>query len=359
MNRLARLTLRGRVGQVAALAATLFFSAVLVGAFGLLLETGVRGQVSTGEYADAPLLVAARQSIPVDSDVPMAVPGRALLPDALAGDIARALPTSRVVADRIVPATFEVAGGGAESVDTHPWSAFALGNRALSSGHAPAGSGQVVLPGQLLHSRGLHLGSVVELGFGDQAVDYTVVGTTTADDAGIDVPDVYLSDAQIEAHGDPDREVAAIGVWPQANTDTAVLAQLAARYGATLWDHDSRGQVEVVSQGQVKDDLVSSSAALGAIALIVAVFTVMALTSLQIRERSRELAVLRIAGATPRQVRRLLRAEIRVVAALAGLLGGLAGPFLGGLIISALRTWGALPGPFTRSSVRCRSRGRC
>jgi putative ABC transport system permease protein len=331
------------MGQVAALAVTVLFSAVLVGAFGLLLETGVRGQVSTGEYHDAPLLVGPRQSIPVEGDVKMAIPGRALLPASVVGDIANALPTSRVVADRIVPATFDPRDNNAEPVDVHPWSAFTLGNRKLSSGHAPTGPDELVVPGQLAHGHGLNVGSQVKLGFGDQAVEYTVAGTATAEDAGIDVPDVFLSDATIAAHGNPDRRVAVIGVWPQEKAAAGILAHLAAQHGARLWDRDDRGSIEVVSQGGAKGNLVSSAGALGAVALIVAVFTVIVLTSLQIRERSRELAMLRIVGATPRQVKRLLRGEIRVVAALAAVLGGIAGPFLGALMITAIRSWGVVP----------------
>jgi putative ABC transport system permease protein len=341
--RLAGLMLRGRRGQVAALAVTVFFSAVLLGAFGLLLETGVRGQVATGEYHDAPLLIGPRPSVPVSSDVDMAIPGRAVLPASVVDDVAKALPTSRVVADRIVPATFDSTGADDEPVDAHPWSAFALGNRELASGRAPAGPDQIVVPGQLARAHGLIVGSEVRLGFGDQAVEYTIAGTTAADDAGIDVPDVYLSDAQIGAHGNPDRRVAVVGVWPQQKADAEVLARLAAQHGARLWDRGDRGPIEVVSQGQAKGNLVSSAAALGSLALIVAVFTVIALTSLQIRERSRELAMLRIVGATPRQVKKLLRAEIRAVAASAALLGGLAGPFLGALMIRAIRSWGVVP----------------
>ncbi|MDI2131127.1 ABC transporter permease [Yinghuangia seranimata] len=343
MKTLARLTLRARRGQVAALAVTVFFSAVLVGAFGLLLETGARGEVSTGEYHAAPLLVASRQSVPVDDDVDMTVPGRALVPAPLPDEVAEALPGSRVVADRIVAAVLATRAGDAEQVDAHPWSAFALGNRRLAAGHAPAGPNEVVLPARLAHARGLALGGEVRLGFGDQPVEFTLVGTTTADDAGVDVPDVYLSDAQIQVRGNPDRRVAAIGIWPQTAADTKALAQLAERNGARLWDRGDRGPVEAVAQGRAKGTLVSAAGALGAIALIVAVFTVIALTSLQIRERSRELAMLRIVGATPRQVKRLLRAEIRMVAGLAGVSGGIAGPFVGAVMLGVIRSWGVLP----------------
>ncbi|MFE2867290.1 ABC transporter permease [Embleya sp. NPDC059259] len=343
LNKLARLTLRARRGQVAALAITVFFSAVLMGAFGVLLETGVRGRVSTGEYDNAPLLVASRQSVPVDGDVDMTVPGRALLPASLAGEITAALPASRVVADRIVPAVLGARAGDGETVDAHPWSAFALGNRELASGRAPVGADDIVLPGHVARAHGLETGEKVALGFGDRPVQYTLVGTTTADDAGVDVPDVYLTDGQIATRGNPDPGVAVIGVWPQATSDADVLARLAAPAGARLWDRGDRGPVEAVSQGRATADLVSIAGALGAVALIVAVFTVIALTSLQIRERSRELAMLRIVGATPRQVKRLLRAEIRMVAASAGGLGGVAGPLVGAAMIGVIRSWGVLP----------------
>lgn len=137
--------------------------------------------------------------------------------------------------------------------------------------------------------------------------------------------------------------MAVIGVWPQAMPDEQTLARLVPQADARLWDRSARGPVEAVSQGRATAALVSASGALGAVAFIVAVFTVIALTSLQIRERSRELAMLRIVGATPRQVKRLLRAEIRVVAALAGGLGGLAGPLVGAVMIDAIRSWGVLP----------------
>lgn len=345
MNKLARLTLRARRGAVAALAVTVFFSAVLVGAFGLLLETGVRGRVDTGEYHAAPLLVASRQAVPVDGDVDMTVPNRALLPASLPAEIARALPGSRVVADRVVPAVVGAVAGAGDtgSTDAHPWSAFALGNRSLATGRAPAGPNEIVLPGHLADSLGLDNGGTLPVGFGDRPVEFTLVGTTTADDEGVDVPDVYLDDARFATLGNPDRRVAAVGVWPAAADAEESVAHLAAQAGARLWDRGERGPVEAVAQGRATGSLVSAAGALGAIAFIVAVFTVIALTSLQIRERSRELAMLRIVGATPKQVKRLLRAEIRLVAAVAGVAGGLVGPLVGGAMIAAVRSWGVLP----------------
>lgn len=343
MNELARLTLRGRLGQVVALAVTVAFSAVLVGAFGLLVDTGLRGRVSTGEYHEAPLLVGARGSVPVAGDADLPIPDRALLPASVVDDIERQLPTARVVADRIVPAALAPGGGSTQPVDAHPWSALALGQRTLSAGRAPAAPDEIVVPGHLARSQGLGVGDAVDVGFGDEAADLTVVGTTTADDTGIDVPDVYLTDEQVEAHARPDDPVAVIGVWPSEDTDAAVLRDTVAEADAVLWDRGDRGPIEVVAQSQAKATLVSAAAPTAVIAVIVAVFTIIALTSLQIRGRSRELATLRILGATPKQVTRLLRAEIRLVAAVAGFAGGIAGPLVGASMVGAIRSWGVLP----------------
>jgi putative ABC transport system permease protein len=343
VKELARLTLRGRRGQVVALAATVLFSAILIGTLGVLLETGVRGTVETGEYAQAPILVGARQSRAVDSDVDMAVPGRALLPGSLVDEVAAALPSSRVVADRVVPATFVGSDGDAIPVESHPWPAFDLGNRELTSGRPPTSPDEVAVPGHLARTNELGLGDRAPIGFGDEAEEYTVVGLTSADDSGVDAPDIFLTDEHVTTRDNTDGRVAAVGVWPAGDDDTDSLDGIAERNGARLWDPGDRGLIEVVRQGEAKSALVSAAGAFGALVFIVAVFTVMALTGLQIRERSRELAMLRVVGATPKQVKHLLRREIRLVALAASVPGAIVGPTLGVFLVGAIRSWGILP----------------
>lgn len=342
MKQLARLTLRGRYTELLAVAATLLFSAVVIGAFGVLLDTGVRGQVETGEYGRVPMLLGPPQSVPVSGDTDMPIPGRALLAQPAVDAVVTAASPSRVVTDRIVPAMLAGSGGQPATVNVHQWSAFALGNRLLVSGREPTGPGEIVLPRGLAGAVGLQQGAVAELGFGDAPDRYRVVGLTSADDAGIDEPDVYLADDEVAAPGDPERRVAVVGVWPAAGT-TARLDDVAKRYGLRVWTPGERGGIEVVSQGRAKAALVSVAGAAGALACIVAVFTVLALISLHVRERSRELALFRIVGATPRQVKRLLRAELRLVAVLACIPGAVAGPLLGVMLIDAIRAWGVLP----------------
>ncbi|MBB4932866.1 putative ABC transport system permease protein [Lipingzhangella halophila] len=322
---------------------TMMFSAMLVGALGLMTETGVRGQVSTGEYAAAPVLVGAQQTRPVRDDVDIAVPDRALMPASILDEVSEALPDAEVVADRIAPAVLVVGNEDPVPVDAHPWSATALGDRGLASGRAPEAEDEVVLSAGVDGSEQLDLGHVVDVGFGGEAESFTVVGTVAADDSGNDVADVYLSDGHERLQDAAGQRVVAVGVWPAESDDTEVLDAVAAHNEARLWPADARGDIEVVRQGPAKATLVSAAAAFGALGIIVSVFTLIVITSLQIRERSRELAMLRVIGATPRQVKRLLCGEARRIAIAAATVGSLAGSFLGARLIGLLQSWGAIP----------------
>ncbi|MFC0625796.1 ABC transporter permease [Kribbella deserti] len=310
---------------------TILFSATLLGALGLLFETGARGQVSTGEYAAAPILLGASQSVPVDDDVDLAVPGRALLPRSLADEIVRTAPDARVVVDEVVPAMLQ------EPVTAHPIEALALGDRRIVTGAAPRSPGEVALPHGLAD-----LGSTVDIAFGGAARQFKVVGLTSADDSGVDVPDIYFTDADVRRGSARDDQVAAIGVWPGSSGDRG-LRDLAVSRGALVWDKENRGELEVVRQGQAKATLTSAGGAFGGLTVIVTLFTVMALTSLQVRERARELAMLRVVGATSKQVRQLLLGEVRRTAIIAGIIGSVGGPLLGAAMVALGRWSGTLP----------------
>lgn len=325
------------------LAITMAFSAMLIGALGLMTETGARGQVSTGEYDAAPVLVGSLQTRPVRDDVDLAVPDRALMPVSVVDEVSEALPDAHVVADRIVPAVLAAGNDDPVPVEVHPWSATALGDRNLASGRAPEAEGEIVLSGGVDGSAQPDLGNVVDVGFGDEAASLTVVGVIAADDSGTDVADAYLRDDHERLQGAAEQRVAVVGVWSAEGDATEALEGVATGNGARLWPADARGDIEVVRQGPAKAALVSAAAAFGALGIIVSAFTLIVLTSLQIRERSRELAVLRVVGATPRQVKRLVRGEIRRVAVAAATLGALVGPLLGARLVGLLQSWEVIP----------------
>ena len=344
MRGLVRRSLRGRWGQVLALAITMAFSAMLVGALGLLTETGVRGQVSTGEYDAAPVLIGANQTRPVRDDVDLSIPGRALLPASVVDEVSEELPDARVVADRILPAVVQTGTDVLITVEVHPWAALALGDRDLASGRAPESDREIALSEDVVDSEHLDVGDVVGVGFGEKAESLTVVGVVAADDSGTDATDTYVRDEHARLQGDAAAQrVAVVGVWPADGDDTGALKAIAARHGARLWSADGRGELEVVRQGSAKGALVSAGGAFSGLGIIVSAFTLIVITSLQVRERSRELALLRVVGATPRQVKRFLRSEIRWIAITAGTAGALVGPLVGGRLIGLLQSWDVIP----------------
>lgn len=341
MRGLIRQSLRGRRGPVLALAITLAFSSALVGTLALLVETGARGRVSTGEYSAPPALLGARQTRPVDGDVDLPTPERALMSTAVFTEVQKALPGAHVVADVIVPAVINSRAGDAESVEAHPWSATELGVRTLASGRAPRADHEIVVSRSDKAFAKSHLGDTVEIGFGGESNPHTIVGVLDAGSNG-DRPDVYLSDHHGQVQNAAETRVAAVGVWP-GQADAAKIRSIAAQRDVRLWPAEDRGDLEMVRQGRARAELVSGAAAFIVLAIIVGAFTLTAITALQIRERSREIAVLRVVGATPRQVTRLLHGEIRMIAFIAGGLGALAGPLLGTRLVDLLRSWGFIP----------------
>src|SRR5690606_20040684 len=79
------------------------------------------------------------------------------------------------------------------------------------------------------------------------------------------------------------------------------------------------------------------------IATFVAVFTAAGTVALSVSPRSREVALLRAIGATPRQIRRAVASEALLVAPFAGLLGSLPGIRLAHWWFGRLQARGAIP----------------
>ncbi|AEV87613.1 permease [Actinoplanes sp. SE50] len=77
-----------------------------------------------------------------------------------------------------------------------------------------------------------------------------------------------------------------------------------------------------------------------------AIFVLTGTVTLSVRQRLRELALLRTAGATPGQLRRMLGREAIVLALIAGLPGAPLGVVLAHLVAARFRALGAVPAPF-------------
>ena len=103
---------------------------------------------------------------------------------------------------------------------------------------------------------------------------------------------------------------------------------------------------EVLEGGAAGATLIAISAVLGGISTFVAMFVVASMLAFLVQQRRSEVALLRAVAATPRQVRRLIRAETMLVTTLGGLAGLLPGVLLGRMIIAVWRDRGILPKSF-------------
>lgn len=350
MGPLVRSSLRGHRAGFAGAAVAVLLAGALLTALGVLLESGLRGGVAPQRYAGADVVVTAPQSVPVPEDLAVPLPERALLADDVRDAVAAVPGVDRAVADRSVPLT----SPGRAPVEGHGWSSAALAPDQPVDGRAPAAEDEAVVPA----SWQVPVGRTVPLAYGGTTQEYTVVGTVAGQasrSSGRPAP-VYLSDDRVAALWPHGHTAATVGVLAADGVDAA---DLAARIRAAVPDVDAltgvrRGDAEFVDSSGARAELVTLSGSLAGTAVIVAVFVVASTLSLAVRQRRREFALLLAVGATPRQVRSLVRREVLLVAGVCAVLGvapgyALAAAFGGQLARAGLPAdfalaYGPLPG---------------
>ncbi|MFI0742006.1 FtsX-like permease family protein [Streptomyces sp. NPDC021100] len=276
-------------------------------------------------FAAAPAVV-----VPADPRGDRARPP-ASLPDRTVAAVAA---TGRVTADRSFPVTVSsgVPGGpsaGSRSAVGHGWSAAGLGRYRLVAGRAPAGDGEVVVGGGAAEL----VGRALSVGTADGVRRYTVAGVTAPvwfEDA------VFFGDRTaarlsppvnaLVAYAPPDRVRAAAGPGALVRTGD----------GRVDADPDPSGGAAALSDAQ------AMAGTTMVIAASVAMF-VIATFAFAVEQRRRELALLRLVGATPRQVRRTVLAEAAVVGAVASAVGCVLGVCATGVLEAWMTGHGVAP----------------
>jgi len=245
--------------------------------------------------------------------------------------VTRIAATGRAVADR----TFAVhVPGGPDGQVGHEWSAALLGRYRLLAGTAPATAGQIVVA-----SRSAAL-------VGRSIPVNTPAGQRRYVVSGVVAPQwfesaVFFTD-RAAAQLDPSvRAVAAFG--PRAAIAGAVGRSAAlltgpARVGA---DPDPSGGTDLLTG----TELTAGTAA--SVVAFVAIFVMVATFAFVVDLRRRELALLRLVGATSRQVRRMIVGEAAIVGLLAAPAGAVAGACGGRLAGHYAVSSGNAPGWFT------------
>ncbi|GAA2418692.1 ABC transporter permease [Streptomyces pulveraceus] len=323
-NGLARAAVRFKPSSFIGTFVALLMAAAIVSACAILTETSLRASVPADRYAKAPVVVAADQKIHLrtgggDSteETDVLLPDTARLPESLVARAASAPGAATAIGD----VTYSVRHDGTP-LTAHGWGSAALTGTRLVTGDAP-GPGDVVVPA----GTGSRTGDSIALDTPAGVREFKVSGTTAT------AATVWFTDRQaVRLSGHPGR-IDAIAVLADPGTATDTLAgQVRAAVGhtATAQVHtgDDRGAVETPALASTKEILFGLGVSFGGVATMVAVFTAAGTVALSVGQRSREFALLRAIGATPRQLRRTIATESLLVAPLAGALGCLPGTAL-------------------------------
>ncbi|SCG53220.1 ABC transporter permease [Micromonospora humi] len=208
----------------------------------------------------------------------------------------------------------------------HGWSSTRLGGLRLTAGAPPRQAGEVVVDRAL----GLRPGGPVTLLTAAGPQPYTVTGL-------VDAPGVYVAD-DVAAVLAPGVRVIGLLIAPGADPEkvAAGVRGVVGGDGRALTG-DGRSASEPRNDARTRWIGMQVLTATAALAGFVTVFVVASTFAFDVGQRRRELGLLRAVGATPRQVRRMVRAEALVVGATAGLTGLLVGaalaPVLGALLV--------------------------
>ena len=350
MLRLALQTLRFRRGGFLASFVALFVGAAVLTACGSLMETGILHQVPPERLTAAPIVVTGDQRIGRET-----LPERVRLPSTLVPALSRLPGVAAAVPDLSFPVSLLADGrpavpGGQQG---HGWAAGTLGGDPLCAGAAPEGADQVVLDGGLADRLGLRIGDRLQLAVAGGSRAFLLVGTLapprpgTAVPAGTAAPVLLFSDAEAAALlGQDGRAVDSIAVVPAPGAEfaTVVSEVRAAVTGqpALVLTGEQRGIAEFPGSLETADRLVSMSAVFGGLSALVALFVVSSTLALLVRQRGRELALLRAVGSTPRQLRRMVLLETLVVAVAAAGAAAVPGRALGHWMLAELAGGGVI-----------------
>lgn len=336
----AKATIRHRKGPFVGMFVAVLAAAALVTALGVLFESGLRAGVPPQRFAGAPVVVGAQQSMPVQEDIDQPFSERVPLPADVVDKVAAVPGVAKAIGDRTIAVTID-----GRPVAAHGWDATPLTPFSLKDGQVPRQDG-VVLDSALAASLGISVGDEVDVSIGAVPRTFTVTGVT-AEALGREST-LFFTDSQArELYGRP-KQVDAIGVLPKPGVDPDDLADriAGALPSVTVYTGDARGDVEFLDVGRVRAQLIVLSLAFAGTAIMIAMLVVASTLALSVQQRRREIALLRAVAATPRQVHRMIGAEIFMVAGLAAVLGAAPGYAVAYGLRAAFSSVGMLPPDF-------------
>src|SRR5689334_12464783 len=259
MFRLSLLSGRGRLGTFVGALVALIAASVLTTAWGMQLESVLRGHPPVERYAGAAAVVTGQQMVGPDHDVPLGE--RARVSSALTSRLATVAGVRAAIGDVSVPVRL----GEREAV-AHGWSSAALTPYVLRAGRAPAG------PGEVVAGYRARLGVRLSLASTEPARRVTVVGIARPRHPVTHETAIFLADAEAaRLAGHPGR-VDAIGVIAGSGFDAARLHAAAGR--AQVLTGAARGNAEHPEIHAARTTLIPVTAAFAGLAMFIAMFVV-------------------------------------------------------------------------------------
>ncbi|MGC4748406.1 FtsX-like permease family protein [Micromonospora sp. DT201] len=346
-------TIKGNRGGFGGSFVAIVAGSAVITACGILLQAGLGNGVTPERYSGAAVVLGAPQSFWLDESSEVRHSERVTLPaDKVAAvaavpGVQAAIGDVNVQVSMLNPDGDVVRGPHDFPVLGHGWSAAALAPFQASEGRAP-GPGEVVLDADLAERDEVAVGATVQIVVGSILSSYRVVGIVTAPD-GLDRQSaVFFSDDEaIRLSGRPDRVdaigvLAAPGVAPEqlAGRIRDAVPDVVAHTGA------GRGDVEFLDVGDARSLVVETAASFGGTMVLIVVFVVASTLALSVRQRRRELALLRAIGATPRQIHWMINAEMALVSFTGSLVGAIPGVILAFVMRGVFVLAGAMPPDF-------------
>ncbi|MGW2491088.1 ABC transporter permease [Streptomyces sp. NPDC001606] len=240
----------------------------------------------------------------------------------------------------------KLAGGDWQSAGGNYWGTKDA-RYPLVSGHAPRGSGEVLLDSKTAERAGYRVGDTVRLSVNGPVLTPTLAGIFTTDDGNVSAGgSLALFDTptaqklfgkkgtydEIDVRAAPGTSQSAL----KAGLDRALPSRLVeTTTGARLADDQAKAIAD--SMSSLKQTLL----VFAGIALFVGTFIIANTFTMLVAQRTRELALLRAVGASRRQVTRSVLVEAFVVGAVAGVAGLAAGVGIGAGLRALLGSFGA------------------
>ncbi|WP_419998949.1 ABC transporter permease [Streptomyces boninensis] len=365
MLRLALSTLRARTSLFAGSLAAVVLAVTLLTAAGVLLEAALRGEGEANRFHGATVVVAGDAAVGLDGrrhepgfgDVEAPLVPRPLVPERLVERIAR-VPGVRAAVPDVTFYAQAVGSGGrpltprqGDRSAGHSWAGAAVTPFELTAGAPPRGPHDVVLDAATAARGGLRTGDRVTVLTGAEGRErYRVSGVAAPPRPGLTKDQSALFFAPetarrlAPAHGG---RAHAIAVTAERGVHRGALAD---RIRKAIGPDDPSLSVltdtaaaEVSRSDVLFTETLVFVVSMGSLAVFVALFVVAGGFAFAILQRQREIALLRLVGATPRQVRRMIGWETTAVGLLGAAVGVPAGAALAGPLAEGLVALGVAP----------------